>query len=145
MEAGTYKPMTTHNKQAPFRGHPLKPTEPLRRPARRALVGLACLLSLSGLSAASASDLSITIPNGFADLSTEDLGVQSSAGRVRWKRLWDGQEWKFNPHWESLSQSWKNLTGSEAGDTTGGTLNTASGITAATGGSLAAGCWVWVD
>lgn len=92
----------------------------------------------------SPSKLQVSIPNGYANLTANDLRIRSTAGEVRWTRVWDGQEWKFNPQWESLSQSWKNLTGSQTADTTAGTVsagtNTALG---ASGGS--SGCWVWVD
>ncbi|GHU19758.1 hypothetical protein FACS189475_07530 [Betaproteobacteria bacterium] len=45
---------------------------------------------------------------------TSGFQVRSVVGEVRWTREWDGTEWKFNPQWESLSQSWKNLTGSQS-------------------------------
>lgn len=54
--------------------------------------------------------------SGFVSVFRDDLQVSSSAGPVRWTRVWDGKEWKFNPHWESLSQSWTNLNGG-AGNT----------------------------
>ncbi len=72
----------------------------------------------------------------------DDLRVWSTAGEVRWQRQWDGQEWKFQPHWESLSQSWKNLTGSQTADTTAGTLSVGASGGSSSGGG---GCWVWVD
>lgn len=94
----------------------------------------------SSPSGAPGSGLAISIPNGFATISIDDLRLQSVAGEVRWTRTWDGQEWKFNPHWESLSQSWKNLTGSQTADTTGASLGNTSAAATDTGG-----CWVWVD
>ena len=53
-------------------------------------------------------------------MNAEDMRLMSTAGEVRWMRRWDGQEWKLQPQWESLSQSWKNLTGSQSADTTPG-------------------------
>ena len=94
----------------------------------------------SAPSGATGSGLTVSIPNGFATISVDDLRLQSVAGEVRWARTWDGQEWKFNPHWESLSQSWKNLTGSQTSDTTGASIGVASAATSGAGG-----CWVWVD
>lgn len=91
-------------------------------------------------SGAPGSGLTVSIPNGFATISVNDLRLQSVAGEVRWTRTWDGQEWKFNPHWESLSQSWKNLTGSQTADTTGASLGNTGAAATDTGG-----CWVWVD
>jgi RHS repeat-associated protein len=89
----------------------------------------------------SRNGLRVTLPNGYANVAVDDLRVASTAGAVRWTRHWDGQEWKFNPHWESLSQSWKNLTGSQSANTTGGT----SGASTASSGGNGGGCWVWVD
>ena len=112
------------------------------------------------LSALSPNGLSVTTPNGYAVVVRDDLVLRSEAGELRWGRQWDGQEWRFNPQWESLSQSWKNLTGSQAADTTGatvtaggtgaGTSSATSGATAtlsagASGGGSGGGCWVWVD
>jgi len=96
------------------------------------------------LSPAQARDngLDVSIPNGYANVNVEDLGLQSTAGRVRWLRAWDGQEWKFNPHWESLSQSWRNLTGSWSADGTGNTAFQGGGPVSAPSSSA---CWVSVD
>ncbi len=97
------------------------------------------------------SSVSVTLPNGFASIVQDDMTVQSSGGPVRWTRVWDGQEWKFNPHWESLSQSWKNLTGSQTADTTPGTVSGDTPTAVATLSSSSnsqtdnSGCWVWVD
>ncbi|HLO95293.1 MAG TPA: hypothetical protein VK195_13340 [Burkholderiaceae bacterium] len=118
---------------------------------------LALCLSLLGQTALaqSRSGLSVSTPNGYANVRQDDLVVMTAAGPFRWTRLWDGQEWKFNPHWESLSQSWKNLTGSQTADTTPavGGSGSAGGGGAAGGGSHSASsgddsdakCWVWVD
>ncbi len=100
--------------------------------------------------------LTVTLPNGYANINAQDMRLMTTAGEVRWVRMWDGQEWKFQPQWESLSQSWKNLTGSQSADTTAGTVSgggagSASGgnvaLTSAGGGSGGGGegCWVWVD
>ncbi|MDP3689321.1 MAG: hypothetical protein Q8R64_17215, partial [Sulfurimicrobium sp.] len=116
--------------------------------AKRAAACLA-LLALALLTPAHAEDsrngLRVTVPNGYASLTVEDLRLKIPGGEVRWLREWDGQEWKFNPQWESLSQSWKNLTGSQSADTTGGTLSAggAGAAPSAPGGD--SGCWVWVD
>ena len=63
-------------------------------------------------------------------------GVSSSSGAGLG---WDGREWKLGSQWDSLSQSWKNLTGSNTADTTG-----ALGLGSTSSGSEP-GCWVWVD
>lgn len=105
----------------------------------------------------SANGLQVSAPNGYATVVRDDLVLRSEAGPVKWGRQWDGQEWKFNPQWESLSSSWKNLTGSQSADTTGATVGGAGSgggssggaATATTGasgsGSGGGGCWVWVD
>ncbi|WP_255989554.1 RHS repeat-associated core domain-containing protein [Chitinolyticbacter albus] len=99
--------------------------------AKRFVAGLALAISalLPGVVRAD-SGLTVTVPNGYANISVEDIRVQSPAGPVRWQRKWDGQEWKFNPQWESLSQSWNNMTG---------------GITTGFVGGASSGCSVWVD
>ena len=112
----------------------------------------------------STNGLSVTTPNGYAVIAKDDMALSSEAGVVRWGRQWDGQEWRFNPHWESLSQSWKNLTGSQSADTTSSTVTGASGGASSGGsssggassaalssgsggggGGSGGGCWVWVD
>lgn len=113
--------------------------------------GLALLLALCGAIVSvqaeeSRNGLNVSIPNGYASLSVDDLAVQSTAGPVRWIRQWDGHEWKFNPHWESLSQSWSNLTGSQSADTGSGSAGAAPPAALASGGGGGgSGCWVWVD
>lgn len=121
------------------------------------LRGFSCLvlvlLAMTPLLPVQAEDsrthLVVTVPNGYANMMVDDLRVHSTAGEVLWMRQWDGQEWKFNPQWESLSQSWKNLTGSKSADTTGGTLSAGSAGAAAPAASSSGGggdgCWVWVD
>src|SRR5690242_4906521 len=108
-------------------------------------LGLALLVATMGASAQEVgTGIQVTVPNGYLNVAVDDLTVQSTAGAVRWSRTWDGQEWKFNSYWESLSQSWKNLTGSKTADTTGSTLANGPGL-ASSGGSADDGCWVWVD
>lgn len=80
--------------------------------------------------------LTVSVPNGFASIRAQDLKVHTTAGPVLWQRVWNGWEWKFNPQWESLSQSWANLTGSQAAD---GTLTFTSSA------YFSGGCWAWVD
>lgn len=108
---------------------------------RNTMLALSLLVALPTAQAqAVGNGLTITIPNGYANIAVDDLKVSTTAGTVRWTRKWDGHEWKFNQQWESLSQSWANLTGSQAADTTGGTL----GSPISDNGSDS-GCWVWVD
>lgn len=99
---------------------------------------------------AQSNGIKVTMPNGFATIAQTDMSLASVGGAVDWARYWDGREWKFNPHWESLSVSWSNLTGGRQAD----------------GAVLSAGrcdplkdpecdddppppddqtCWVWVD
>jgi RHS repeat-associated protein len=119
----------------------------------RLLVLVLCLITptLPAHAESPRTGLLVTVPNGYANIAVDDLRVESTAGTVRWMRVWDGQEWKFNPQWESLSQSWKNLTGSQSADTTGSTLSAGSGSTSGAAlsssgsGGGGGGCWVWVD
>ena len=97
----------------------------------------------------SRTGLSVSLPNGYANISADDMRLMTTAGEVRWMRMWDGQEWKFQPQWESLSQSWKNLTGSQGADTTAGTVSGGSSggaaLSSSGSGGSGGGCWVWVD
>ncbi len=103
------------------------------------------LMFALGAQAQSVRDsVQVWLPNGYITVRQEDMMVQTTAGPVRWARTWDGQEWTFNSQWESLSQSWKNLTGSQSADTTSG--GSAGGISASSGsGGTDSGCWVLVD
>lgn len=114
-------------------------------PLFRALALLWLLFALLPTVQAKDNGLNVSLPNGYATLNVDDLGVQSTGGRVRWSRTWDGQEWKFNPHWESLSLSWKNLTGSQTADTTTSTIAASSGASASTASGGSDNCWVSVD
>ncbi|MCW5238495.1 RHS domain-containing protein [Verminephrobacter eiseniae] len=89
------------------------------------------------------TSVQVTLPNGFLDLHSNDLSVSSPAGMVNWSRWWDGAEWKFNPQWESLSQSWKNMTGSQTADTTASTIGARQVPSLTINTDY--GCWVWVD
>lgn len=109
-------------------------------------------LSATAQTQESRNGLIVAVPNGYANILREDLSVQSAIGSVAWTRRWDGQEWKFNSQWESLSQSWNNLTGSQTADTTASSFSSGSGASAGTqplstsnSGGAASGCWVWVD
>lgn len=98
---------------------------------------------------ASPNGLRVSTPNGYVVVDREDLAVQTTAGAVRWMRTWNGLEWTFNPHWESLSSSWRNLTGSQTADTTEAALAIPRALVPANNATLGAGsgegCWVWVD
>jgi RHS repeat-associated protein len=111
------------------------------------------------------STLSISKPNGYATTVANDFNHKTALGAVRWMRMWDGYEWKFNPHWESLSTSWGNLTGSQSANTTVGDIPVAAGTTltgvdkppnnllisrsasttTGSSGGSGGGCWAWVD
>ena len=93
------------------------------------------------------SGVTISLPNGYATLKAEDLRLMTPAGEIKWQRHWDGHEWKIQPQWESLSQSWKNLTGSHSADSTAGTVSASGTATGGGGrsGGHASDCWVWVD
>lgn len=103
-----------------------------KAPAALILSLLSLLLwavSIAAQAQDSAARVSVTVPNGYLAISADDLRLESTGGTVPWKRHWNGQEWKFNRHWESLSQSWKNLT-----------CNQAEVLPAGQGGY-----WIWVD
>ncbi|MCW5261122.1 RHS repeat protein [Verminephrobacter eiseniae] len=130
---------------APAPPHP--PQGLIRRHWRSLIIALSASLALLPAQAqpigALNTSVQVTLPNGFLDLHSNDLTVSSPAGMVNWSRWWDGAEWKFNPQWESLSQSWKNMTGSQTADTTASTIGARQvpSLTISTD----YGCWVWVD
>ena len=126
------------------------PSPPRRPPPILTLLSLLLLIPFLTVLPAAAhspqsgnrSGITISLPNGYATLKAEDLRLMTTAGEIKWQRHWDGHEWKIQPQWESLSQSWKNLTGSHSADSTGGTVSAqASGGS----GGNASDCWVWVD
>ncbi|MCW5221558.1 RHS repeat protein [Verminephrobacter aporrectodeae subsp. tuberculatae] len=108
--------------------------EALKRSSRAVLLVLATAVLLPA-QAQSMAAAQVTLPNGYLNLRSNDLVVSSAMGPMRWTQEWDGHEWRFNPQWESLSQNWKNLTGSSS-------ASAGIGATTSTGDS---GCWVWVD
>ncbi|WP_337261485.1 MULTISPECIES: RHS repeat-associated core domain-containing protein [unclassified Serratia (in: enterobacteria)] len=116
--------------------------------ARHSIITLLCL-QFSCLSQAQSVDsregLRVTLPNGYATVSVEDIRVQSATGPVSIMRYWNGHEWKFNPQWESLSQSWKNLTGSRQSDIDSNLSGPALQGKGSSASSSTYGCWVWVD
>lgn len=100
----------------------------------------------------------VSLPNGYVTTQGATLSYGSSGGGGGARSAgssssgggggistgsaglkWDGREWKLGAQWDSLSQSWKNMTGSNTADTTGG-----MGLGSTSGGSEP-GCWVWVD
>jgi len=87
----------------------------------------------------------VSVPNGYVTVASEDMRVHSVAGPITWLRVWDGKEWRFNPQWESLSQSWRNMTGSEAADTTGPESGSQPTVSMDSSSAPSDGCWVWVD
>ncbi|MCW5322999.1 RHS repeat protein [Verminephrobacter aporrectodeae subsp. tuberculatae] len=110
--------------------------EALKRSSRAVLLVLATAVLLPAQTQAqSMAAAQVTLPNGYLNLRSNDLVVSSAMGPTRWTQEWDGHEWRFNPQWESLSQNWKNLTGSSS-------ASAEIGATTSTGDS---GCWIWVD
>ena len=68
------------------------------------LLALVCLAH----TASASNKITVTMPNGFADLEATDFTLASNNGKVIWKRWWDGHHWKFGNRWESLSLTWSN-------------------------------------
>jgi RHS repeat-associated protein len=71
---------------------------------------LVLLASLGLVSVNAANKITISMPNGFANIETTDLSLASNNGKVRWQHWWDGHHWKFNSQWESLSSTWDTPT-----------------------------------
>ena len=75
------------------------------------LVTVVLLTAMGGVHAEGVGNgLSVSMPNGYANIKANDLVLESKSGKLRWLRWWDGHHWKFNSHWESLAQSWTNAT-----------------------------------
>jgi len=121
----------------------------LHRRGAQLLLGLVCGLSVVWASAqtdVTRTGLYVSVPNGYPNVQVDDMRVMSTAGTARWGRRWSGKEWTFNSHWESLSQSWTNLTGSITGTSAAGTSVSGNVISNNSPPSDSeAGCWVWVD
>jgi RHS repeat-associated protein len=45
----------------------------------------------------------IALPNGKYTEYTEDISVKVAGGYVTWARDFNGNQWRFNPHWMSLN------------------------------------------
>ncbi|MGE0331374.1 MAG: RHS repeat-associated core domain-containing protein [Ramlibacter sp.] len=66
----------------------------------------------------------------------KDLTVQTVAGEVSWTRVFNGNGWRFNRHWDGISASFKPMTVQATGG--GSPQHTSAG-----GGPET--CWIWVD
>ena len=118
-----------------------------------ACTALTLAVGVAGL--ARAQGTQISLPNGYMTTQGPTLSFASSGGGggarsagssnsggsggggVSAGTNWDGKDWKHGRQWDSMSRTWKNMTGSDTADTTGA-LGSTSG-----GGEP--GCWVWVD
>lgn len=96
---------------------------------------------------AQSTGIKVTMPNGFATIAQTDLSLASVGGQVGWTRYWDGREWKFNPHWESLSMSWSNLTAGRQAEASisMGRCDPATDPDCDPPPPDDRSCWVWVD
>ncbi len=96
---------------------------------------------------AQSTGIKVTMPNGFATVQQTDLSLPSVGGQVSWTRYWDGREWKFNPHWESLSMSWSNLTAGRQAEASisMGRCDPATDPDCDPPPPDDRSCWVWVD
>ena len=101
--------------------------------------------------------VTVSEPNGFINDNVTDMDVKTEASDVKITRQWNGQEWKINPHWESLSTRFSNMTGSNSAQDSTVPINTKTISNAAPSGTSSVsyssslpsggvpGCWVWVD
>src|SRR6218665_191241 len=89
--------------------HARIPTSRWRKAGGHMLLGLCAAVALLPAQAQPIGALNTSVhgplPNAFLHLPSSDLAVGSPAGMVNGGRWWAGAEWKFNPQWESLSQS----------------------------------------
>jgi len=78
----------------------------------------------------------VTPPNGTHSQEVIDLSVQTIAGEVVWKRVFNGTGWRFNRGWDGISASFKPML----------TQNTGGGSpVSATSTGEPEVCWIWVD
>jgi RHS repeat-associated protein len=87
----------------------------------------------------------VSHPNVSLRVEGVDMEVWDGVGFLRFERRWNGAEWKFQERWESLSRSWRNLTGSLAADTTRPVVTGEGAYLPQTEGGPSQGCWVYVD
>lgn len=76
----------------------------------------------------------VSQPNGTYTDEVKDLTVQTVAGEVSWTRVFNGNGWRFNRHWDGVSASFKPMTVQAQG---GGTPQLSS--------AQPQMCWIWVD
>ena len=62
----------------------------------------------------------VVLPNGKYTEYTEDLRVKVAGGHVRWVRDFNGNQWRFNPHWLSLEFEFDTIVFSSSGGGGGG-------------------------
>jgi RHS repeat-associated protein len=75
-------------------------------------------------------------PNGSHSQEVVDLSVQTAAGEVVWKRVFNGTGWRFNRGWDGISASYKPMM----------TQNTGGGSpVSSTSSGEPEVCWIWVD
>lgn len=85
----------------------------LTSPSRLLAIVVAILLLMTLNVAHAGNGLTVDMPNGYVTIKNNDLELDSLGGKVSWRRFWDGQVWRFNSQWESLSQTWENATCSQ--------------------------------
>ncbi|SEL57376.1 intein C-terminal splicing region/intein N-terminal splicing region/RHS repeat-associated core domain-containing protein [Roseateles sp. YR242] len=64
----------------------------------------------------------VALPNGKYTEYTEDISVKVAGGYVRWTRDFNGNQWRFNPHWMSLNFEFDTImiAASSSGGSSGG-------------------------
>ncbi|WP_081992267.1 RHS repeat-associated core domain-containing protein [Collimonas arenae] len=101
-------------------------------------VGMTILGFLMACAIAQAQTPSVGVvspPNGTFSQEIVDLQVQTPAGEVSWRRVFNGTGWRFNRHWDGISASYKPLSTQSTGGGAGSNMS----------GGGQSGCWVWVD
>lgn len=62
----------------------------------------------------------VALPNGKYTEYTEDISVKVAGGYVTWARDFNGNQWRFNPHWMSLNFEFDTVTLAASGSSGGG-------------------------
>lgn len=101
-----------------------------------AIVKLLAWSAAAALLSAAHAQGNVVPPNGSHSQEVIDLSVQTAAGEVVWKRVFNGTGWRFNRGWDGISASYKPMM----------TQNTGGGSpVSSTSSGEPEVCWIWVD
>jgi RHS repeat-associated protein len=97
-----------------------------------------------GTLASTVAQATVLPPNGTHSDEVIDLSVQTSVGELNWKRVFNGNGWRFNRHWDGITASYQPVLTQNTG---GGSSLGASAVPAGASAGSTDGnvCWIWVS